>query len=384
LKAQSFLISNKRMNMKKFLVALIGTSILINTNSVSFSKELTPYEVINKSFQSWEKQSFSGKRTQRITRQGSGGQSITMEAKAIVDFVDKDNVMVSLKEPKGISGIKYAVNSGKASIVFSDEKLAFTDSLISAGSLISDNIIGRLTTEPSLVSKNYSINMRPEDEVASKACYVIDMRPNDNRNAGKGYWPVPARTYWISKDSFQILKEDRYWAENSEPFYTSQYTEYRNMPYVESPNVKLRIPKEVNKVLLGNKKDKVETYLEAFSNPADVEKKIKEKPVYPKYMPDGFKFRETLVLNFYDTKLYIHKYDDGLNSVFVSYRTRPNLFLALIAGNFSLSLIQKMSDLSFHAPYNYLINDTKNYLIESFGDLYPEDLKRINESMNLQ
>lgn len=372
-----------KIKMKKILTAFLGLSFLVNINSISLAKDLTPQEVITKSFQTWEKQSFSGKRTQRITRQGSSGQ-ITMEAKAIVDFVDKDNIMVSLKEPKGISGIKYSVNSGRASIVFNDEKLAFTDSVVSAGSMISDNIIGRLTTDPNLISKNYSITMYPDDEVASKICYVLDIKPNSNRNGDKSYWPVPARKYWISKDSFQILKEDRYWSENVEPFYTSQYTEYKNMPYVESPNVKLRIPKEINKVFLGNKKDKVETYLESFTNPLDVEKKVKEKPVYPKYIPDGFKFRETLVLNFYDTKLYIHKYDDGLNSFFVSYRTRPNLFLALIAGNFSLSLIQKMSDLSFHAPYNYLIKDTQKYLIESFGDLYPEDLKKINDSLVLE
>ncbi|MCB1179570.1 MAG: hypothetical protein KDK36_18470, partial [Leptospiraceae bacterium] len=121
-----------------------------------------------------------------------------------------------------------------------------------------------------------------------------------------------------------------------------------------------------------------------YKTPEALKKSLNTEVKIPKYIPDGYVIEEIQVLNLYDTKLFIEKYTDGLNSMFVSYRTRPNFFLTLIAGNFSLSLLHKIGDLSYHAPYNYFTNETVEHLVVAFGDLYPNDLEKVAKSMDLK
>lgn len=323
-------------------------------------------------------QSFIGTKTQRVVR-----QNLRLEANANIQYADSKNFNITINKPGGISGIKFATNTGRSTIYFPNEKLSFTDALPSSGDMITETIMGRINSDLPLLQKNYNISMKQDDQIATNPTYVIDMRPKPEIS-GKQYWATPARTFWISKNTFQVLREDRYWAENTEPFFSSQYTEYKPMTYSTMPNVKLKLPYNVKKVPLSIKEADSETYMETFKTPEEAEKKLKQKVLTPKYLPPGFKLREIQALNFYDTKIVIQRYDDGLNSMFMTYRSKPNFFLTLLAGKFSLDLLHKMSDLSYHAPYNYMTRETPENLVISFGDLYPDDLQKVNNSVSIK
>lgn len=365
--------------MRKSFSFLLTTIIFTTTSLNAFANDLNVSEIINKNLNEGIKQSFSGKKVQMTIR-----RDLRLEAVANIDYVDKNNFNIIMKEPSGISGLNYAVNSGKALIHFPYEKLAFADAAPTSGDMFGDTILGKITTDFSLLQKNYNIVMLADDEINGKKTYVIKCTPKDGRNGKNQYWGTPARIYWINKENFQIMREDRLWAENNEPFFSSSYKEYKAFSYSNSPKVRVKLPSTTKKVFLGKKTEKVETFLESFKTPEEAEKKVGEKIELPKYLPDGFKLNEIMVLNFYDTKIIVEKFNDGLNSLFTTYRTKPNMFLVLMAGSFSLPLIQKMSDLSTNAPFNYLGKETNENLIISFGDLYPDDLKAVNESLALK
>lgn len=360
----------------KSLNAVLGALIFLSVPLSALAE--TPVEIVNKSIQS-KNQSFTGNRVQRVVR-----QNLRLEANAKIDYVDSKNFNITVNKPGGISGIKFATNSGKSTIYFPYEKLSFVDALASSGDMITDTIMGKITQDLPLLQKNYNITMRPDDQIASSSAYVIDIKPKAEIS-GKSYWATPAKTFWINKNTYQILREDRSWGENSEPFFSSQYTDYKPLSYSDSPNVRIKLPYNVKKVSLGVNKDaETETFMAAFKTVEEAEKSLKQKIAAPKYLPPGFKLREVQALNFYDTRIVIQKYDDGLNSMFVTYRSKPNFFLTLLAGKFSLDLLHKMSDLSYHAPYNYMTRETGENLVISFGDLYPDDLQKVNNSVTVK
>lgn len=338
----------------------------------------TSTEILTKASQN-KGQSFTANRMQRVIR-----TNLRLEANANIDYVDSKNFSITIKNPGGISGIKASTNYGKSTIYFPYEKLAFIDALASSGDMITDTIMGKISPDLNLLLKNYNVTMKDDDQITSIPTYVIELKPKPEIS-GQSYWTTPARTFWINKKNYQILREDRSWNENSEPFFSSQYTQYKPLTYSESPNVKIRLPINVKKVSLGLSKDsETETFMAGFKTVQEAEKVLKQKIEVPKYLPPGFKFREIQALNFYDTRIIIQKYDDGVNSMFVTYRSKPNFFLTLLAGKFSLDLLHKMSDLSYHAPYNYMTRETTENLVISFGDLYPEDLKKVNNSVSVK
>ncbi|MFN8577243.1 MAG: hypothetical protein U0354_10335 [Candidatus Sericytochromatia bacterium] len=358
--------------MKTLQIAL-STLILLSLPLVSFAETTT--EILTKVSQN-KGQSFTANRMQKLVR-----TNLKLEANASIDYVDSKNFSISVKNPGGIAGIKFATNYGKSTIFFPYERLAFVDALASSGDMITDTIMGKISTDIPLLLKNYNVVLKVDDQIASIPTYVIQLVPKPEI-ASKSYWATPGRTFWINKNNYQILREDRSWAENSEPFFTSQYTQYKTLSYSESPNVKLRIPYNVKKVPLAMAKNsETDTFMTGYKSVQEAEKALKQKIETPKYLPAGFKFREIQALNFYDTRIIIQKYDDGVNSMFLTYRTKPNLFLTLLAGKFSLDLLHKMSDLSYHAPYNYMTKETNENLVISFGDLYPDDLKKVNDSV---
>ncbi len=362
-------------DMKKLSAFLLSAFILGTQSSFAFAKEITPIEIVNKVLE-MKQQSFTGTKLQKVVR-----QNLKLEANANVEYVNSENFNITLKQPSGISGIKFATNSGKSAIYFPYEKLSFTDAVSTSGEMITDTVLGKITTDADLLQKNYNVTMKNDDEIATNPTYVIDIQPKRQVDS---HWGTPGRTYWVSKNNFQILREDRYWAPNIEPFFSSQFTDYKALSFSTSPNVRLKLPYDVKKVELGEKNEKSETYLQSFKSADEAEKKSKEKIYLPNYLPEGFKLKELQLLNFYDTKIIVQKYTDGLNSMFVTYRTKPNFFLTLVAGAFSLNLIHKMSDLSYHAPYNYMSKETKENLIISFGDLYPDDLQKVCSSLSLK
>ncbi|MEK7433385.1 MAG: hypothetical protein AABZ74_09660 [Cyanobacteriota bacterium] len=365
--------------MKKFFVAIISSSLVFFNTSISYAQNLSVSEILNNSLTKGTKQSFSGKKVQMTIR-----KDLRLEAIANVDYVDKENLNITMKSPIGVFGINYQIYKNESLIHFPYEKLSFTDAPATSGDMMTDTIIGKITNEYPLLEQNYDISLLPDDQILGKECYVVKITPKVGRNGNNSYWGEPGKTFWINKDNFQTMREDRYWLDGIEPYFSSQYKEYKPLSYKDSPKVRVKLPATTKKIVLGSKKEKVETFLEIYKTPEEIEKKLKTTVSVPSYLPNGFKLREIMVMNFYDTKIIIEKFDDGLNSLFVTYRTKPNIFLVLTAGSFSIPLIQKMSDLSLNAPYNYKGKETNENLIISFGDLYPEDLTKINDSLNLK
>ncbi len=363
----------------KQISTILLTSILLMQTSIAFATDISPIDIINKVTQN-KNQSFSGTRLQKVVR-----GNLSLESNANVDYVDANNFNITIKSPNAISGLKYATNSGKSIIYFPYEKLSFTDAIPSSGDMITDTIMGKITSDSNLLQKNYIISLKKDDEIVSNSTYVIDIKPRTDTYSAQDnkVWHTPRRTFWVNKSNFQILREDRSWSEDNQAFFSSQYTTYKPLSYSNSPNVRVKLPYNVKKVPLGKKNSEIETYFESYSNILDFEKGDKEKIISPKYLPVGFKLKEIQVLNFYDTKIILQKYNDGLNSMFVTYRSRPNFFLTLLAGNFSLDLLHKMSELSLNAPYNYITRETKGNLVISFGDILPDELQKVNNSVTV-
>ncbi|MBC7474132.1 MAG: hypothetical protein H7263_07545, partial [Candidatus Sericytochromatia bacterium] len=46
-------------------------------------------------------------------------------------------------------------------------------------------------------------------------------------------------------------------------------------------------------------------------------------------------------------------------------------------------LLHKMSELSLNAPYNYITRETKGNLVISFGDILPDELQKVNNSVTV-
>src|SRR5438045_1777242 len=107
--------------MKKLSVLLLSTFLLGLNTSNSFA--VTPLEIINKVAEA-KQQSFTGNKLQKVQR-----QNLKLESNANIEYVNKDNFNITISNPPGISGIKYATNSGKSIIYFPHEKLSFTDAV---------------------------------------------------------------------------------------------------------------------------------------------------------------------------------------------------------------------------------------------------------------
>lgn len=353
--------------MKKIFLSAIFNFFLASTSLAQ-----SPIDIIKKTNEF--KSSFKGTKIQNVIR-----QNLYLEAKAKIDFKDTDNFLISIIEPSSILGINILTKNSKSSIYFPNENLSFTNSEKKASDILNNIVFSKISNDIELLKNNYSINLKQDDEILNIPTYVIEINPLFY--GSNNYWITPGRKYWISKKDYIILKEERTWINGYTPFFTSQYIEYNTQ--TETQDLKINYKSQDRKIYLGQKKKDSETFMEVFSDINDAEKFFNLKFYTPNYIPKGFALKQIEVLNFYDTKIVVQEYYDGLNYIYVTYRTKPNIFLTLIAGNFSLSLIRKLSDLSYHAPFNYYTKDSGQYLLISFGDLYPDELKKVTESINI-
>jgi hypothetical protein len=351
---------------------IVFLSIFLVFCSISDSLAQNVLDIIRKSNELNFK--FKGIKTQNVVR-----QNLYLEAKAKVNFQDSDNFLILITEPSSISGINILTKNGKSSMYFPNENLAFTNVNKKSADFINNIVFNKISDNVDLLKSNYSINLKDDDEILGIPTYVIDIKPFYYGN--NNYWITPARKYWISKKNYLIMKEERTWISEYSPFFISQYTEYNNEENNEDLNIDYK--SKDRKTYLGFKKKDSETFMESFNTVKEAEAFFKTNFPIPNYLPKGFLLNKIEVLNFYDTKIVVQEYYDGLNKVYLTYRPKPNIFLTLLAGNFSLSLIRKLSDLSYHAPFNYYTKDSGQHIVISFGDLHPDELKKLTESVNI-
>ncbi len=305
---------------------------------------------------------FTGKRSQQVIR-----QDMILDADAKVDFVDNQNYQVSLQNPKDIKGLNLVLEKNRLTAFFPKETLLFTSDGPGGADEVKDLVMGNMSTDQAAIQRNYKVTVDPEaDVVALFPCYKVTAEP------ARGFGPTspPGHRFWVARENGIIMKEERFWGADQAAYFVSKYEQ---LSLSARPSLALTLPKQVNKLKL-----QTGTPTEMRSFPSiDAARAAGKKIFAPSEVPQGFSLRSVDVMSLYGTDIVLLRYNDGLSNMVVTYRTKPNAFLTLMAGAFALSLVEKISALSYHAPNNYAVIEKGDYLVYAYGDLWVDTLKSI-------
>jgi hypothetical protein len=332
------------------------------------AQALTAFEIVEKALNHRENISFEGQKELSVSRLNSGPQTAT----ALIRYINRQNYAIEITGPGSILGIRFHMDKGINSAFFPDERLF----LFAGGKDTSDMpesiILGQVTDQPTLLRENYHAVPVSEDFVSANPTWVLDFTP-------KNGFMTPRRKYWIDKDTYQVLREERYWGTDQPPYATASYITFKkhNKPITIPP---LTPPEDVNRInLSGKEKNAFLTY----STVAEAEQKEKLKIAYPTYLPPGFKLKYIQVFTLFGARIQVMNFTDGMNDLLVTIRPQQNAFVTLLAGAFSLNLIKKISDLSYQAPNNYFSRNASKSVGVAFGDLIPTELEKVAASLAL-
>lgn len=354
--------------MQKTVVWALTAAILALPTSAWAAP--TPTELVNRTVDAQGSVTFWGKRVQLLTR-----QHLNLRAEMKVFVQDGKNYRVTVQAPDALAGVNLWMKENRTNVYFPMESLLFRNDNPTGSNEAATTIFSQLTN-PQLLMRNYDLKILEgsdtlNDIVALTPCYILEAIPK------RGY-SVPGHRFWISRDTYQVLKEERTWSKGATPYFTSFYEDY-----IPSKQVDVEIkdlPQKLSTIALERNKDN--SFVE-YKTVEAAEAAVKSKVPLPKYVPNGFQLHGIQFGNFFGTRITQLHYTDGLNWMFVSYRPKPNMFLTLMAGAFALSLVDKFSSLSYQAPYNYAGTEKNGQLLYSYGDLYPDDLNRVLASIDL-
>ncbi len=352
------------MNVKRSKLAFLSVAITLLACS-SPATAITPEEVAAFAISNQGKQIFTGKRIHRLMR-----QDLALTATMKISYQDPSNYRVVVSEPSGLAGVNLWMEENRARVFFPAEGLLFRNDNPTGSYEAASTIFGNITPDLGLLKANYRLELLEQSVVALQTCHVLKLTPK------KGY-RTPGHSFSISKESGQILKEERTWGDNLEPYFSSYYDDFRSAKAVD-PTV--TVPVGIHAVDL---KQRERNSFQMYRSLADAETAINGKVALPSYVPEGFALHNIQFASFFGTRITLLNYTDGLNWLFISYRPKPNMFVTMMAGALALNLIDKMNQLSFQAPYNYAGAEKADNLIFSYGDLYPEDLKKVGASLSL-
>lgn len=359
------------MNFRSKLItqSLSTTLCFLLTAPMVLAQQSDPWQIVKKVQSAVGKVSFDGSREVKVYRQNTN----PLVAQANIKYADQSNFSIKITDPRSISGIQFVMKQGKNSAFFPDEKIYLFNGDKKTAHMPVSIIIGEITDNFNLLKKNYDVFQMADDHVALTPTYVLDFQPQNS----KGGFKTPARRYWISQEDYQILREERYWDPSQNPYYENSYKHYKT--YSQKTAISpVKPPNSVKKVdLSGEQKNAFLTY----STVKEAEAKEKIKIRLPKYVPSGFEIKNIQVFTLMGARIQVLNYTDGLNDLLITTRPSQNFFVTLLAGAFSLNLLQKMKDLSYHAPNNYMSRTTDKQIIVAFGDLLPGELKKTVDSV---
>lgn len=324
-----------------------------------------PKELIKKVNTNFGTKSFTGIKNQQVIR-----QDITLNAKADVVFINKNNFQITLKDPVSVNGIMFYTDDTKMVAYLPDALYFFNSSKIGT-EIPFEMIVGKITNDITLLEKNYSMVLMNNDKIGKRNTYVLDLQPIHG-------FTSPGRRYWIDQDTYRILREERYWDPNYAAYFTTYYEEIN---FENTPKISFSPKPNIKQIEFNPKKN---NFFESYINIEKAEKACKQKIILPSTPPAGFILKDIQVIRLFDTNIIMLYYSDGLNSFWLTYRKEANFFLTLAAGIFSLNLLQKLGDLSYHIPYNYYNIQKDNHLVITFGDLWPEDMEKAVNSLTLK
>ena len=308
------------------------------------------------------KTKFTGKRSQQVIR-----QDMILDADAKVDFIDNQNYAINLQNPKDIKGLNLVVEKNRLTAFFPKETLLFQSDTFVGADEVKDLVMGNLMTDQTAITRNYKVTVAPEtDVVALYPCYKITAEP------ARGFGPTspPGHRFWVNRENGLVMKEERYWGQDQAAYFVSKYEQ---LSMASKPNLAFTLPKQVNKLKL---QGGTPTEMRRFAT-VDAARAAGKKIFLPTDVPAGFTLKAVDVMSLYGTDIVLLRYNDGLSNMVVTYRTKPNAFLTLMAGAFALSLVEKISALSYHAPNNYAVIEKGEYLVYAYGDLWVDTLKGI-------
>lgn len=305
---------------------------------------------------------FTAKRSQQCIR-----QDMILDADAKVDFIDNQNYAIALQNPKDIKGLHLALEKNKLTAFFPKETLLFQSDSPAGADEVKDLVMGNLSGDAATIQRNYKVTVDPEsDIVAMYPCYKVTAEP------ARGFGPSspPGHRFWVSRENGLVMKEERYWGTDQAAYFVSKYDQ---LSLSSKPSLAFALPKQTNKLKLAQG---TPTEMRRFASVAQA--RAAGKKIYePTNVPAGFALKQVDVMSLYGTDIVLLRYNDGLSNMVVTYRTKPNAFLTLMAGAFALSLVEKISALSYHAPNNYAVIEKGDYLVYAYGDLWVDTLKGI-------
>lgn len=313
------------------------------------------------------KPAFTGTRTQQCVR-----QDMILNAKAEVIVHGPDRYRITVKAPNDVEGMDLVREGGKLSCLFPKDSLFFDTDTASALDEVPDMVLGKLTTDPGLLARNYTLRVEEGDPVALYPTWKLVAVPK----AGLGPKSPPGHRIWVARETGQVLREERYWSDDLMAYFISKY---ERVGATSVPGLGFTMPNRVNKLsLVKGQPTRIERY-----PTVEAARAAGHKVEAPGLMAPGFVLRAVDVWTLYDANIVLLRYDDGLSELTVTYRPKQNGFLALVAGAYALGMVGRISALSYHAPNNYAVVEQGGNYVYAYGDLYVDSLKEIANSVKL-
>lgn len=365
--------------------AFLITGLLLSIQTLPvMAQNMSDQDIVNAVVNRPENIGFSGKRTLLVKRQNSKD----LEATAEIEYADRNNYLAKITGPTEIHHIEFRMVNGINSAFFPDEKLFLFNGGKNTSYMPERIILSTLTSDPKLLFENYTIQRQPDGNEALNPVYVLDFIPKHSfENQKYKLVMTPRRRYSIDKQTFHILREQRFWDEYKNGQYTNSPTFFADAKYniftkqpIKPAITEFKSAEKLNRVDLGGKEKN--SFL-SYASVAEAEAQEKMKINYPTYLPIGFKLKDIQVFTLFGSRIQLLNFSDGLNDLMITIRPQQNAFVTLLAGAFSLNLIKKVSDLSHQAPFNYhpIESDTKIAIV--FGDVYPIQLQKVATSLSL-
>jgi len=371
-------------SIKKSAAFLVSGLILSLQTLPVMAQNMSGQEIVNSVVSRPENIGFTGTRTLRVKRQNSKD----LVARAEVEYADRNNYRFKITEPNDIHNIEFRMVQGNNSAFFPDEKLYLFNGGKNTSYMPERIVLSTLTSRPDLLFKNYDIQRQDDAIEALTPVYVIDLVPkNSFENQKNKLVMTPRRRYSIDKQTFHILREQRFWDEFKNGQYTKSADAFSDAKYdtftkqASKPAIaEYKSAEKLNRVNLGGQEKN--SFL-SYSSVAAAEANEKMIINYPSYLPTGFELKDIQVFTLFGARIQLLNFSDGLNDLMISIRPEQNAFVTLLAGAFSLNLIKKVSDLSHQAPFNYFPVQSQTKIAIVFGDVYPIQLQKVANSLSL-
>lgn len=352
------------------LKTAIATGLTLLTTLPAWAQELTPPEIVQQVAAHANKVSFQGERTMEVYRQNNAKP---LTGKVKVQYADLSNFNLKIQEPNTIAGIQFNMSNGVHSAYFPEEKLFLFNGDQSTAQLPYGVVLGHVSERPDLLKKNYTAVRMADDFVALTQAYVLDFQPVH------GFNKTPGRRFWISHNTFQILREERFWDPNQGSYYKNYYEVFQPLDKKPTIGALTQLDGFTQVNLNGKDKNSFMTYGTA----AQAETQENIKILQPTYVPEGFELKNIQVFSLFGGRIQLQNYTDGLNELTVVIRPQQNFYVTLMMGLFSLNLIKKISDISHHIPSNYANRAGKEHIAVIFGDATPDELNKVSASLPL-